>query len=68
VPNQFSCVDMETYENRCEINYRRFMTKRSLLTVAKRDDLDCTSTEACLSLEGEVFCYNPEYVLAMSSP
>jgi len=68
VPNLYSCIDMETYENHCEIQYRRFMSKRSLLAVSKRDELYCTSTEACISLDSEAICYNPKFVLAFVLP
>ncbi|KAL2066390.1 hypothetical protein VTL71DRAFT_2461 [Oculimacula yallundae] len=52
---------METLENRCEIEYRRFAVRRSLMTVPiRRAGLDCTSSEACISLEGEIACWNPK--------
>lgn len=59
VPNLYGCIDMVTYENHCEIEYRRLAIKRSLMTVSKRDGLYCTSSEACISLEDEILCYNP---------
>ncbi|CZT08100.1 hypothetical protein WAI453_002262 [Rhynchosporium graminicola] len=59
VPNRNACYDLETLEWQCDIVYRRLTSRRSLMTLSKRDGLDCTSSEACISLEGEISCYNP---------
>lgn len=66
VPNLYGCIDMQTYEDHCSIEYRRLAVKRSQMTISKRAGLDCSASEACISLEGDVLCYNPRYVFALS--